>query len=238
MTIKKLGRNFSNVLILLILCSSVKSYAESCSLVSKKNNIDSVAIHEPGRYCLKEDIKLEKYLVLSEGRYKGAGHVLDIGQNVDLDFMQYVVEHDSKYASGLVLGKKNITIKNGSLEIKGKYSDGVRNSSHGSSFFKVKDSASGESYACYMTYPKCGDVSYLKTESNVPPAYSDTYITINNMNIHTSYRGIELGGNNNVIRNSTIEVDDNNAILLLGQYPIVENNTIIIHSKKNCKFRI
>lgn len=66
-----------------------------------------------------------------------------------------------------------------------------------------------------------------------PPKYQDAHITIDNMNIFATYRGVQLADNHNTIRNSTIEVDDNTAIYLMGQYPVIENNNIIIHSNKN-----
>ena len=54
---------------------------------------------------------------------------------------------------------------------------------------------------------------------------------VEKLNIQAGYRGIVLGGGNNIIRNSTIEVDAHTAIYMYGPNPIIENNTIIIHGK-------
>jgi hypothetical protein len=80
---------------------------------------------------------------------------------------------------------------------------------------------------------QCEDLSYLDGLEKAPLQYQDANITIDNMNIFATYRGVQLADNHNTIRNSTIEVDDNTAIYLMGQYPVIENNTIIIHSNKN-----
>jgi len=128
--------------------------------------------------------------------------------------------------------QSNIYIRNGNLRVIGKRALGVFSSPSGYPYIKVFDKHN-KPITCDMYSVSCEDESYLDGPDELPPQYKDAYISIDNMNIFATYRGVQLPGNHNVIRNSVVEVDDNTAIYLMGHYTIIENNTIIIHSSKN-----
>jgi hypothetical protein len=79
--------------------------------------------------------------------------------------------------------------------------------------------------------PSYEDVRYTELANRRKPRYSTTKYVVEHMDIRAGYRGIVLGGGNNVIRNSRIEVDGNTAIYVYGPGTIIENNTIIVHGK-------
>lgn len=56
-------------------------------------------------------------------------------------------------------------------------------------------------------------------------------VTLENLKIAAGGRGMQLVGAGNVVRNCTIEVDGNSAILVWGENSIIEGNTIIVHGK-------
>nr|WP_281416098.1 right-handed parallel beta-helix repeat-containing protein [Collimonas antrihumi] len=60
-------------------------------------------------------------------------------------------------------------------------------------------------------------------------AYKVSNYLIDKMTVRAGWRGITMGGGNNVLRDNTIEVDGNTAIYMYGPGSVIENNTIIIH---------
>jgi hypothetical protein len=57
----------------------------------------------------------------------------------------------------------------------------------------------------------------------------ETRFTLDSLNIKSGGRGVIMTGANNILRNSTIEVDSDTAVYLYGPGSIVEGNTFIIH---------
>jgi Right handed beta helix region len=77
-----------------------------------------------------------------------------------------------------------------------------------------------------------------KKESPQSPAdYPTRNITVEKMDIRTHAPSIQIQGGSTIIRNSTIETDSGTAISLFGPNAIIENNTIIVHSKQDTNRR-
>jgi hypothetical protein len=198
-----------------------------------------ILIKSNGKYCISEDIKVDEIslFVLSEGgfRYRTSTAVATHVPNISIDLKQHTLisqSSNTKGAQGVAIGESHTSLKNGILRVIGKQGVGVIHNASGVPHIKVLDEKK-EVMSCRLSYPECEELSYLNSIDKLPPKYQDAHITIDNMNIFATYRGVQLADNHNTIRNSTIEVDDNTAIYLMGQYPVIENNTIIIHSNKN-----
>jgi hypothetical protein len=231
-------------LVSLLLMANI-TQAEKCTNLGVKNQIGKtkvIHIEKPGSYCLEESfgIKEFKEFDIHAGSFKYQSPTI-IGihaSNVNLDLMrnQLTSQSSRDYAQGVSISKQNnILIGNGYLKSAAPKSIGIIHNPSGSSYISIP---SDKKYLDYKTtldvdHPQGQDVSYLDSIDKLPPKYQDANITIDNMHIFATYRGVQLADNHNTIRNSTIEVDDNTAIYLMGQYPVIENNTIIIHSNKN-----
>jgi hypothetical protein len=57
----------------------------------------------------------------------------------------------------------------------------------------------------------------------------ETYYSLDNLQVVSGGRGVIMVGANNVLRNSTIEVDSDTAVYLYGPNTLVEGNTFIVH---------
>jgi parallel beta helix pectate lyase-like protein len=229
-----------NVLCVLIVSSTLQ--AEECISLSQndvlpKNNV--IVINSSGNYCISGDIKLTERSYLNHGwelMYDSPTNIALHASNLEINLKQNMLYSNSihaKAAQGIsIFRKNNIIIKDGRIESKSIKAIGVMYNILGYISLKKIDEFK-KIRTCYLDNPSCEDISYLNSIDKLPPQYQDAHITIDNMNIFATYRGVQLADNHNTIRNSTIEVDDNTAIYLMGQYPIIENNTIIIHSNKN-----
>jgi Right handed beta helix region len=58
-----------------------------------------------------------------------------------------------------------------------------------------------------------------------------THYVIDGVKIEAGGRGVILGGSDNVLRNSVIEVDSATAVYVYGPNAVVEGNTFIVHRK-------
>jgi adenylate cyclase class IV len=237
----------SRYLYILILLAAVSPiYADECTQLGVKDqdkNDQGYGIGLTGSYCITDDVSVKEQYEWNHGWSRIYRRPAALGidaSNVKIDLQQHHMT--SKAANAInplaiqvVSNQNNILIKNGFLRVIGKQAMGVIRKPSGSSYITIP---SDKKYLDYETtrevdHPEGEDRTYLFGSQKLPPQYQDARITIDNMNIFATYRGVQLADNHNTIRNSTIEVDDNTAIYLMGQYPIIENNTIIIHSNKN-----
>ena len=207
--------------------------------VLSKNNV--IVINSSGNYCIADDIKLTERSYLNHGwrlSYDSPLVIATHAPDIQVDLSRRTLVATSTQAmrpGGIGIRKPNVLIKNGTLRVIGKQGVGVIHKPSGSSYITIP---TDKKYLDYETtrevdHPEGEDRTYLFGSQKLPPKYQDANITIDNMNIFATYRGVQLADNHNTIRNSTIEVDDNTAIYLMGQYPVIENNTNIIHSNKN-----
>ena len=79
------------------------------------------------------------------------------------------------------------------------------------------------------------DISWRDSIEKKPLVYHYDRSLVEAMTIRAGWRGVEMRGGGNVIRNSTIEVDGHTAIVLMGPETVIENNTIIVHGKGDAK---
>lgn len=237
----------SRYLYILILLATVSPiYADECTQLGVKDqdkNDQGYGIGLTGSYCITDDVSVKEQYEWNHGWsriYKRPAALGINASNVEIDLQKHTMTSKASNAINalaiiIVSNQKNILIKNGTLRVIGKQAVGVFRRPSGSSFITVPSQRfkSLNEESCEMGHWFCDDTSYLGSIDKLPPKYQDANITIGNMHIFATYRGVQLADNHNTIRNSTIEVDDNTAIYLMGQYPVIENNTIIIHSNKN-----
>lgn len=231
--------------ILLLLAKVSSIYAAECTQLGVKDQdkkYQGIGIRSSGNYCIIENIRVNEVsqFVLSEGgfRYQPSTAIGIHAPNISIDFRQYSALSNSssvKNQHGVVISEQhNTLLKNGTLRVIGKQAVGVVHRALSSKYIYLPSKVKYlKRDSCDARDWQCEDLSYLDGLEKTPLQYQDANITIDNMNIFATYRGVQLADNHNTIRNSTIEVDDNNAIYLMGQYPVIENNTIIIHSNKN-----
>jgi hypothetical protein len=223
-----------------LLMISLTLQAECVSLGKKDQakRDQSIDIEASGLYSIAENIEANEVRTFDGHswtyRYQIPTSVGILASNISVDLNQRVLVSKSAHtrAQGIFIRYNDATIRNGTLRVIGKQGVGVIHNASGVPHIKILDEKK-EVMSCRLSYPDCEEVSYLNSIDKLPPKYQDAHITIDNMHIFVTYRGVQLADNHNTIRNSTIEVDDNTAIHLMGQYPIIENNTIIIHSNKN-----
>lgn len=223
---------------------TLPAQAAECTILSKKDVLQKeqvILIKSEGKYCISEDIKVNEIsqLVLSEGgfRYRTSTAVATHVPNISIDLKQHSLisqSSNSKGAQGVAIGESRTSLKNGIMRVIGKQGVGAIHRASSSKYIYLPSIVTYlKRDSCDARDSHCEDLSYLDGLEKNPLQYQDANITIDNMNIFATYRGVQLADNHNTIRNSTIEVDDNTAIYLMGQYPVIENNTIIIHSNKN-----
>lgn len=221
----------------LLMFLSHQAYADDCQLISAKDQfqgIKSVYIDKSGRYCLAESITAKPIFNLHEGRYMKDSILHIKVPNVMLDLRGYTLKSSADFAVGV---RKLTSIKNGIIKagIVGIEGGAERYAGIKRQVFIAKDFPMGD--ACDITYAECEDVSYLESIDKQPPKYTNKNVEIDNLKVGAKFRGIVLGGGNNTIRNSTIEVDGHTAIFNYGPNPIIENNTIIINGKGRTNLR-
>lgn len=204
------------------------AHASECAVLNIKHQFDNrgtITVDEPGNYCLMMDLKTKPRFDLHAWSDQEDTPILNIrAANVEVNFKNYILRSSAKYAvkvARLSVLKDGI-IKNGIVGVRG---DGY--ASIKKQVYIAKDFPMGT--VCRITYPECEDASYLESIDKQPPTYKAKNVTIDNVKVEAKFRGIVLGGGNNIIRNSTIEVDGHTAIFNFGPNPIIENNTIIIH---------
>jgi parallel beta helix pectate lyase-like protein len=213
---------------------SHQAYADDCHLISAKDQFQgtkSVYIRESGYYCLAESITAKPIFNLHEGRYMKASILHIRVPNVMLDLQGYTLKSSADSAVGVrqYTSIKNGIIKNGIVGIEGGTGG----------YIGIKKNPWGDDGGdvCRISYPDCEDLSYLESIDKQPPKYTDLNVQIDTLKVEAKFRGIVLGGGNNTIRNSTIEVDGHTAIFNYGPNPIIENNTIIIYGKGRTNLR-
>lgn len=216
--------------------------AEECielGIKDRSEKYGSFGIRAAGNYCITADVSVNERYHWNHGWnriYESSAAMGINASNVDVDLKQHTMTSKASKANAphgvsIFQHQNNILIKNGSLRAIGEQAVGVFNIN---TSLLIKIPAENNKIRwCRLSYPECEEMSYLNSIDKLPPQYQDAHNTIDNLKIFATYRGVQLADNHNIIRNSTIEVDDNTAIYLMGQYPVIENNTIIIHSSKS-----
>jgi hypothetical protein len=218
--------------------------AVGCETVSvfPSGSNEYMSISQPGYYCVEKDAHhTDVFDVHSFSKKNFSGEPLltllgprrasDLpGATYVIDFRGHTLSAATKDMAGVSLDGEliNVRVSNGKIVIPGSRTGNI------GIFLKLPVEGFAIPGVVMMGgpwNPSYEDVPYTGLENRRKPRYSRTNYVIEKMDIRAGYRGIVLGGGNNVIRNSRIEVDGNTAIYVYGPGTIIENNTIIVHGK-------
>jgi hypothetical protein len=219
--------------------------------------ITAQKITRPGEYCLTSDLRAPRTYVFSEGGERTfPNYMLSIAaSDVVVDLHGYTLKVDTRGMGGMVSGywkdllsHRKITIRNGTLKSRSAsaisfntpdgsiYSDfkAMHNQSQKlaefyKSQFGISDIAEDELQKLLKTLPQSAD-AYSKTEYLIDHMKIESGSVLDYVGIHR--KAIGMKGASNIIRNSTIEVEDGHAaIYLFGPNQLIENNVIIFKGK-------
>jgi signal peptidase I len=202
-------------------CEPVELYAEA----------KAKTVHKPGSYCLQTAISRTRAFDIHAGSFKtAAGEALltieygarggaTDGGRVELDLRGNRISSTAPdmlgvSSSGMV---RNARVRNGSIALEGGESVGVS---------MLYAGAQGMPSGLYPSLSQFEDVPAPASGS-----WGDSANVVERVAIRAGGRGVVLGGDNNVIRDSTIEVDGPVAIFAYGKGTVIENNTIIVHGR-------
>ena len=196
-------------------------------------------IRGPGRYCLQQDITAVSRFDIHAGSFKsfsGQGLIsiecdrdkacAQKAYSIDLQSRRLLAKTTDMVGITNRSGGMNVAIRNGRIEVPGKSSSNI-----GISLRWLYTPFAVEGKKCLLEDPKCQDIPASQTDAKKAPDYQPGGYLIDNVNIRAGWRGVQMGGGGNVLRNSVIEVDSSTAVVLFGPGVIIENNTIIIHGK-------
>lgn len=204
-------------------CEPVELYAEA--------KAKTKTVRKPGSYCLQTAISRTRAFDIHAASFKtAAGEALltidyggrgggTDGGRLELDLRGNRISSTAPdmlgvSSSGLV---RNARVRNGSIALEGDQSVGVS---------MLYAGAQGMPSGLYPSLPQFEDAA-------APPSgcWGNTGNVVERLSIRASGRGVVLGGDNNVVRDSTIEVDGPVAIFAYGKGTVIENNTIIVHAR-------
>lgn len=196
-------------------------------------------IRGPGRYCLQQDITAVSRFDVHAGGYKsfaGQGLIrIDCDKNdacvqdaYSIDLQNRRVRAKATDMVGIIntSGGMDVAIRNGHIEVPGKSSANVAISLR---WQYTPFAVMGK--RCLLEDPTCQDIPASQTDDKRAPDYEPGGYLIDNVNVRAGWRGVQMGGGGNILRNSVVAVDSSTAAVLFGPGAIVENNTIIIHGK-------
>jgi hypothetical protein len=228
---------------------SVVHLAAGCETVStlSEGRNEYMYVRGPGSYCLEKDAhhtNVFNMYSLSAKSFAGQAllsvwgptRVADVPEgSYIIDFRDHTLSAETKNMKGVAPAgeTKNVQVTNGKIIVPGSTTAnvGILLGYDVVQGFTVP----GVLLLAGLRNPLHEDIPYTELEDHRKPRYSVTNYMVNEMDIRAGYRGIVLGGGNNVIRNSRIEVDGNTAIYVYGPGTIIENNTIIVHGKGDRK---
>ncbi|GAC1421129.1 MAG: hypothetical protein NVSMB6_22780 [Burkholderiaceae bacterium] len=205
--------------------------------------ITAQKITQSGEYCLTGDLRAPRTSVFSEGGERTfPNYMLSIAaSNVVVDLHGFILKVDTRGMGGIesgywkdLLSHQKITIRNGAL--KSRSASVIR--------FNIPDGSLLSDFKAIYKAPGTAEnvlQNLLKTLPQSADAYPKTEYLIDHMKIESGsvrdYVGIHrkaigMKGASNIIRNSTIEVEDGHAaIYLFGPNQLIENNIIIFKGK-------
>jgi len=199
----------------------------------------------PGSYCLGRDITRAPQFDIHAGRFKSAGGVglvqiacsdekpctrLSAQDRYQIDLQGHSLVATAKNTNGVnnTSGGLQVSIRNGRIEAPGdRYPNSgiyLRGQLRGT-MLKV------DGWKCSPSEPACADVPAAKSEGKEALVYEASNYLIDRVTIRSGWSGVYMGGGNNTLRNSVIEVDGRIGVYQFGPGAIIENNTIIIHGK-------
>lgn len=197
-----------------------------------------------GIYCLSQDIVAVKVFDVHAGRFKSfaseglisvspapdSSGSLSAGRNmyvIDLQGRRLSAEPNEMIGIENRMGGFGVTIRDGHIEVPGKtqFNQGISLLRSGAKPLR----AGGQQ--CPLALPKCEDIPASKTDDGRRPEYAATNYLVEKLNIRAGWRGVQMGGGGNTLRDSVIEVDSRVAVFQFGPGAVIENNTFVVHGK-------
>lgn len=233
---------------LMMLCCSTAVACDSVRLVSIGRN-QSGYVDRPGTYCLGKDLHHTDVFDLetfSTKRYTGS-YILKIKEARDSgspagDYYRIDLSgHSVSAATVDMVGIRSSGRLRRAYVLNGRIIVPGRDVNNIGVFIPLsnKDVEGFHIGGTVLNYgpglPEYEDTPFTGLQGQGKPRYTTTNHVIENMDIRAGYRGIVIGGGNNVIRDSRIEVDGYTALYAYGPGTIIENNTIIVHGKGDKK---
>ena len=204
-------------------------------------------IQGSGKFCLVQDLVQRRLRSLDDGSIAGSpsdnGHGIVIFydiKDVQLDLQGHLVSAiPFENTEGVIPSEspslRTISLKNGRIETPGPRSYGVILTRY-VKWGWVITSEPGERPYIYkrvvnedtpLTQRMWNEAK--RTYYEIPWNYEepDTYV-LENLHITSGGRGVVMSGVNNVLRNSTVEVDSKTAVYMYGPGTVIEGNTFIV----------
>lgn len=193
--------------------------------------VDPFYIRIPGVYCLKQNFYqpplagfIPGHGVNDNRRVLSAIQVSDVTFDLNEHYIE-VLSHTGYW--GLLISHQHpvrrAAVRNGAIRsLRGPYGVGV---------------VSGHTYL-HLDSEDRRPSPQIPPVPGDPPRYTDassyprTDHLLEKLEIEATWRGIAIGGGGNVIRDSTITVDGDMAVLSWGPDAVIENNTIRLKSKR------
>ena len=233
--------------------------AEECKLLipdPKDPHDRSVYVDMPGYYCLGEDIVQSPIFDIHAFSFKSqaGSSLLQISYDSKTAYWNYSLQQwvrnppltdndvfDVDLRGYMLKGKtdnlvgisnygviRNVHVHHGAIDVPGSISPNVgvdltSNVGH----IRVPAEKIGVS----IFQREFDDTSAAETIDGKPPTYTPSNTLVEHLTIKAGWRGVEMGGANNVLRHNTIEVDGHTAVFMAGPGSVIEDNTIIIHGK-------
>ena len=205
-------------------CNPAKPYDE--------NQPDYIFISEPGCFYLERDMSISwpKMFKLSETKYTLVGSDLAIGisaNNVVIDLNGKTIKAISsasgvRYLEGPTKEVHSITIRNGTIALKNLPEVQPLN---GQGIFLNSEGIDVERAYRKHNYSDFG--ASKKASEFVPMQFRKVKYILENLTIQTGNWAAFLAGDGIVVRNCTIEVNSENALIIMGPNAIIENNTFV-----------
>lgn len=208
---------------------------------------DRAYIDKPGSYCLRQNmlaIKVFDVHAFSYKAFSGEGlisitHPFDSKASYPRGKDSYVIDLQGHRlvaeANGMVgienrSGGVGVTVRNGYIEAPGN-SEANRGMTLRPDWLSTK---AGKGF-CPLERVSCQDIPASATQGGPPLGYAKTDYLIEDITIHAGWRGVDMGGAGNILRDSIIEVDGRVAVFQFGPGAVIENTTFIIHGKGDGK---
>ena len=256
---------FKNIYPFALFCivalSSEHALGEECRPIEKSDEVSdrTAYVRTTGVHCLTYGLVQPKVFDIHAGSYKKLStSLLEIeysgeywdssihkivrnppfveGSSFEVDLQNHLLKNEGENASGVraLGGIRHVKIRNGKVNVSGLRSSKGVTLENGDGKLMYPN-INGYGNKVYVGNADYEDVAASETLDKKAPTYEPTDNLVDHMTIKAGWRGVVMGGANNILRDSTIEVDGHTAIFMYGPGSIIENNTIIIHGQGDAK---
>ncbi len=196
-----------------------------------------------GRYCLQQDISAKKRFDIHAGGFRSFGgeglisvRCLASSQcdssdssgsyTIDLRGHRLVAEPEDMVGIENLSGGRRVTILNGQIDVPGRDPSNIG--------IRLRPDATKFKVAgrpCALERFKCEDIPTARADDQRAPEYTVGGYVVDKVTVKAGWRGVQMGGSGNVLRNSVIDVDGRVAVYQFGPGAVIENNTFIVRGK-------